>query len=208
MFAADESGDPGLDVPGGASRYFSLVLIEYDEEEIRQLLRALRKQQKLPEHFEYHFAQGTSRRDDVRHRFMEAVASSTTTGVGVTVDKRALPQAMQKLGGPGILADQLCSLLLKLPDARLNNATVLIDGNKRGSKRLCQATEKQFRQRVRTSTRTCYLKGVKAAESHRTDGVQVADMIVGAAQHSASKKKFDYLVPLRHKIPIERIGWK
>jgi len=75
MFAADESGDPGLDVPGGASRYFSLVLIEYDAEEIRQLLRALRKQQKLPEHFEYHFAQGTSRRDDVRHRFMEEVAA-------------------------------------------------------------------------------------------------------------------------------------
>jgi len=205
VLAADDSGDPGLDLPGGASPYFSLALIQYDEDEVRELLSMLRKQQGLLPHFEYHFAEGASKRDKVREGFMRALAGSSISGVAVIVNKRELPQEMQRLRGPDILADQLCSLMLSLSDEQLDKATMLLDGEKKGTERLRKAVKRLFRQRISAAGRDCHLEDINAAESHRNDGIMVADMIVGATQHLAKGKSPNYLAPLERKITIIRV---
>jgi len=204
VLAADDSGDPGLDVARGASPYFALALVQYDEEDIRERLRALRQQQGLAPHFEYHFAHGPSRKDKIRDGFMRALAGSSISGAAVIVTKAELPEEMQRLSGPEVLAHQLCALLLRLPDEQLDKATVLLDGEKKGTERLRKAAKRLFRQHISMAGRACHLEDMTAAESHRNDGIMVADMIVGAAHHVARGKSPHYLTPLARTITIIR----
>lgn len=206
MLATDWSGDPGFKFGSGSgpSRYFSLSLVYYDEDEIRAILDELRKQQKFGPRFEYHFAEGPSKTERVRYGFMHALTTSSISGFVVTVDKEAMPREMGQLHGNAFVAAELCSLLLRLPDEHVDKAMLLVDGEKKDAAPVCDATRRQFKQRAETLSRACRLGKVKPAASHRTDGIMVADMLAGAAQHVAKGGVPDFLAPLRRKILVVR----
>lgn len=206
MLATDWSGDPGfkLNSDNDSSRYFSLSLVYYDEDEIRAILGELRRQQKFPPHFEYHFAKGPSRTARVRHGFMQALRSSSISGFVITVDKKAMPHEAGQLHGNAFVAGELSSLLLRLPDEQVDKATLLVDGQKKDAKPVCDATKRQFKQRAEKLSRECHLGKVKPAESHRTDGIMVADMLAGAAQRAVEGGTPDYLASLRRQITVVR----
>ncbi len=204
MLATDWSGDPSFKVGDGASRYFSLSLVHYSEDEIHAILKELRKQQKLPPYFEYHFAKGPSKTQRVRQGFMQALTNSHISGFVAALDKKALPQEMTQFHGVDFIADQLCSLVLRLPDEQIDGAMLLVDGEKKDTRPLCTVTKRRFRQRADVLQRACHLEDVKSAESHRNDGIMVADMLAGAAQHAAKGAEPDFLAPLRRKITVIR----
>jgi len=77
-------------------------------------------------------------------------------------------------------------------------------GRNKDAKPVCDATKRQFKQRAEKLSRECHLGKVKPAESHRTDGIMVADMLAGAAQRAVEGGTPDYLASLRRQITVVR----
>ncbi len=171
---------------------------------MREILDELRRQQKLSPHFEYHFAEGPSKAERVRRGFMQALTNSSISGFVVTVDKEAMPREVERLHGNAFVVAELSSLLLRLPDEQVDKAILLVDGKKKDAKPVCDATKRQFKQRAEKLSRACRLGKVKPAESHRNNGIMVADMLAVAAQHAAKGGALNYLAPLQRKITVVR----
>jgi hypothetical protein len=119
MLAVDWSGDTGAVTKPAAATYFALAVVAFDEEEIAALLAQLRKDQRLPERFEYHFSEGPTKTDRIFKQW---------------------PHRPNRPRGMG---------------------------------------------------------------SHQCDGIQIADMLAGAARHRVAGKTPDYLAPLTAKVSLK-----
>lgn len=205
MLAVDWSGDPGLQFGPASSNYFALSLVSFDPEEVSDILAGLRKQQGLPERFEYHFAHGPSKANGIRQGFMNAFVRSSISVHLLVVDKAALPKPPQFPRGIDFVAQQLCSLVLAAPQQDVENAVMLIDGKKDETAPLCKIARVLLSQEMTDCGLSYRLKNIRPAESHRWEGIMVADMTSGAARHSGMGKTPNYLAPLKHKTTINKL---
>jgi hypothetical protein len=114
LLAVDWSGDAGLSNKG-AAQHFALAVVSIDDDEVRQILSELRKQQRLPEHFEYHFTQGPCRTDSIRHGFMRAITQTGLYATVVGIDKAGLIRSGFRQGGVTFVAHHLWGLLQSMP---------------------------------------------------------------------------------------------
>lgn len=87
----DESGDTGLKVADGATKYFVIAMIvfsEYDEAlSCDKRIKLLRRELRLPENFEFHFHQNSNR---VRDAFFRAVLPYQFFYYGIIINKSKL----------------------------------------------------------------------------------------------------------------------
>jgi hypothetical protein len=71
----DESGDPGLKIEAGSSKYFFVVLVVFEDHDealaADDRISLLRRQQGLPSNYEFHF---NKMKPAYRRRFLEAIA--------------------------------------------------------------------------------------------------------------------------------------
>src|SRR3989344_8661302 len=124
----DESGDTGLEIEHGASRYFviSLVVFEDDDEALAcdQRIQLLKKELGYHVDFEFHFY---SNSDRVRKKFLEAISPYGFFYFGIIVDKNP-----KKLFGPGFKIKEsfykyVCGLVFENAKPYLKNSKVKID---------------------------------------------------------------------------------
>lgn len=196
MLAVDWSGDAGAAGKAGSAAYFALAIVSYNEGEIGAILAQLRRDQRLPDRFEYHFAEGLGKADRIRHDFIRALTRSDIRVAILCGEKAALPLTEQHQGVP-FLAACICDLLQHLPTEQVDGVALVIDGTKGETKRLCALVRHLLRQQPYRPKRP------RGIGSHQCDGIQVADMLAGAARHRVAGKIPDYLAPLKSKIILK-----
>lgn len=180
----DESGDTGLKINQGSSRYFVIVLVSFEENEeaiaCDQRIQLLKREIKLPENFEFKF---NKLRKDQRIRFFEAVLPYSFFYYGIVINKNP-----DKLYGNGFKIKEsfykyTCSLVFENAKTHLKDAIIIIDGS--GSREFKRQLTAYLRKKIGKSI----IKKIKIQPSHSNNLIQLADMIAGAVHRSFTSKK-------------------
>ena len=179
----DESGDTGLKVARGSSRFLVMALVTFDDdaEALRcdQRIDRLRQELRLAPTYEFHFAKNAKR---IRPVFLEAVSSFDYGYHVLTLDKDP-----QKLGLIGIsdergLYERLAGFLVENARPFLVEATILVD--RRGSRQPVRALTRHFRSIVRSNEEHRAVKTVRQQDSHRNNLLQLADYVAGISMRA------------------------
>lgn len=179
----DESGDTGLKIKQGSSRYFVIALVSFEENEeaiaCDQRIQLLKRELKLPGDFEFKFSK---LRKDQRVKFFEAVLPYSFFYFGIVINKD-----QDKLYGNGFRIKEsfykyACSLVFENAKPYLKEATIIIDGS--GSRQFKQDFKTYLRKKVGTSI----IKKVKIQSSHTNNLIQLADMVAGAVHRNFTNK--------------------
>ena len=178
----DESGDTGLKIERGSSKYFviSLVLFEDNEEAVScdQRIQLLKRELRLSEKFEFKFRR---LRKDQRIKFFEAVLPYSFFYFGIVINK-------EKLYGEGFKVKEsfykyTCSLVFANAKPHLKDAIIIIDGT--GSREFKRQLKTYLRKKIGMSI----IKKVKLQSSEKNNLIQLADMIAGAIYRSLGEKE-------------------
>jgi hypothetical protein len=182
----DESGDSGLKLDSGSSRFFAVSLVVFEDYEEAQAaddrITLLRREMRLDPRFEFKF---NKCRQDFRTRFLSAVAPYEFFYWGIVVNKDPA-----KLWGEGFkhkdsLYKYTSGLVFQNAKAYLNNATVVIDGS--GSREFRDQLQRYLKRRINDPGQRTISK-VKIQNSASNNLLQLSDMIAGAVHRSFGEK--------------------
>ncbi len=184
----DESGDSGLKLEHGSSKYFTIALVAFEDDEeaiaCDQRICLLKRELGWSGNSEFHFNKNSIR---VRKIFLEAVLPYDFFYYGVVINKDP-----QKLYGPGFRNKKsfykyACSLVFENAKEKMINATVVIDES--GSSEFRAELAKYLKQKTVSGA----IKKVKMQNSAKNNLLQLADYVVGAINRSmkAEKKEND-----------------
>jgi len=201
VLAVDWSGDAGFKIGKGSSDHLALAVVSYSEDEIRLILADLRREHHLSPDHEFHF---TKEPDRMRAAFMAAHVHATIGAIVAVVDKRTLPKPPKLPRGNDFVAEYISSSVMELSRAAVENAVMVIDGGK-DDKALCVQVREALSRKMKAEGHDYRLGKVRPYRSHRSDGVMLADMLSGAARHTAQGKEPNYLTPLKRKVTLRNI---
>jgi hypothetical protein len=184
----DESGDSGLKLEHGSSKYFTIALVAFEDREeaiaCDQRICLLKRELGWSGNSEFHFNKNSIR---VRKIFLEAVLPYDFFYYGVVIDKDP-----KKLYGQGFRNKKsfykyACSLVFENAKEKMINATVVIDES--GSSEFKAELAKYLKQKTINGA----IKKVKMQNSAKNNLLQLADYVVGAINRSmkAEKKEND-----------------
>jgi hypothetical protein len=182
----DESGDPGLKMGNGSSKYFIVALVAFEEREealaADNRISLLRTEQGLPDDFEFHF---NKMKPAYRRTFLEAVAPCSFVYFGIVINKARL--AGREFQFRGSIYEYACGLLLQEAKPRVNNAIIVIDEN--GSKNLGRELRSSLVRQLKDDSGKRFIKNVRTQNSTKNNLLQLADMVVGSIARTYSGKK-------------------
>jgi len=182
----DESGDPGLNIEAGSSKYFIVALVAFEDHDealaADDRIALLRKEQGFPARFEFHF---NKMKPAYRRMFLETVASYNFFYFGVVMDKTKLTE--RQIQFQVSIYKYACWLLLEAAKPLLNNAIVIVDGGE--SKSFRHELKSYLFRRLKDDSGKCCIKSLRVHDSTKNNLLQLADMVVGAVGRSFSGKK-------------------
>lgn len=195
----DESGDSGLKIESGSSRYFTigLVVFEDNEEAIAcdQRIQLLKKEIGWSQDSEFHFKRNSDR---VRETFLRAVSPYNFFYYGVVINKDP-----KKLWGEGFKNKEsfykyACGLVFENAKEKLMQATVVIDesGNLDFKRQLGKYLKRKINQNGRI------IGKVKMQRSTSNNLLQLADYVASSINRSIlnkKKKSDDYRKMISHR---------
>lgn len=196
----DESGDPGLKIEEGSSRYFIVALVVFEDREeataCDQRIELLRRELGWKER-EFHFHQNSHR---IRQSFLQAVAPYNFFYYGIIINKDP-----KKLYGEGFRDKQsfykyACGLVFENAKEKLQNATVIIDES--GSLDFKRQLERYIKKRMNQADETKLIHKVKMQRSKANNLLQLADYIAGVINYSVGAKAKhgdEYKKVVRHR---------
>ena len=182
----DESGDTGLEIGRGATKYFVVCMVVFEESDealsCDQRIVLLRRELRLPEDFEFHFHRNSHR---VREAFLRAALPYQFFYYGIVINK-------EKLFGDGFKNKEsfykyACGLLFENAKERLENAIVVMDESGRNLFKYQLAA--YLRKKVKRDDGRKCIKKVKMQNSKGNNLLQLADMVNGAVQRSLGERK-------------------
>lgn len=182
----DESGDPGLKINSGSSRFFTVVLVVFDdyEEAINcdKRIELLKKELGWKDNSEFHFKKNSYR---VREAFFKAVMPYSFFYYGIVINKDP-----KKLYGDGFknkssFYKYACSLVFENAKDKLNKSIVVIDRS--GSNEFRNQLAKYLRKKINNNKTT--IKKIKMQRSESNNLLQLADYVAGAINRSIVNKK-------------------
>jgi hypothetical protein len=183
----DESGDPGLKIEKGSSRYFTVSLVVFEERDealaCDQRIDLLRKELGWESNSEFHFKRNS---DKVRRAFLQAVAPYNFFYYGIIINKNP-----QKLWGEGFRDKKsfykyACGLVFENAKEKLESAIIIID--KSGNLDFRRQLAKYLRKRINEKDKKL-IKKVKMQRSGGNNLLQLADYVAGVINRSVQKKK-------------------
>ena len=182
----DESGDSGLKVTQGSSRYFtvSLVVFEDHDEAIAcdKRIELLKRELGWDSGSEFHFKNNSER---VRIAFLKAVVPYNFFYYGIVINKDPV-----KLYGEGFRNKEsfykyACGLVFENANEKLRNAIVLVDRS--GSLDFRTQLAKYLKRKVNTGPTS--VKKVKMQKSESNNLLQLADYVAGTINRSVTNTK-------------------
>jgi len=169
----DESGDTGRKPEEGSSKFFTVALVIFEENDeavvCDQRIGLLRHELGWDERSEFHFKRNSDR---VRRAFLQAVAPYNFFYYGIVINK-------EKLWGEGF-KDKMsfykytCSLVFENAKEKLNHATVIIDES--GNLEFKQQLARYLRRKINEEERKIIAK-IKMQRSESNNLLQLADYI-------------------------------
>ncbi len=183
----DESGDTGLKIEEGSSRYFiiSLIIFEDDDEATAcdQRIQLLKKESGLLPDFQFHFFDNS---ESLRQKFLEAVSPYNFFYLGITINKDP-----QKLYGEGFKNKEsfykyACGLIFQNSKPYLKLAKVKID--KSGSEVFRSQLGRYLKKKMNADGERL-IKSVKMERSRSNNLLQLADYISGVINRKIQQKK-------------------
>lgn len=192
----DESGDPGLKIVQGSSRYFVVTLAVFQDEEettaIDQRLNLLRRELHLNPHFEFKFNKCNK---ELRLAFLSAVAPYDFFYYGIVINKAGLY-------GDGFKVKEsfykyVTQLLFLNARQHLENALVYIDAC--GNRDFRRQIKSYLKQKINQEKQ--HISSVTFLNSANSNLIQLADMLAGAINrsHSGKPDSEDYIKLVRHR---------
>jgi hypothetical protein len=194
----DESGDTGLTIEKGATKYFTIVMVIFrDNDEALacdKRIDLLRRELRLRQDYEFHFHNNSNR---VREAFLRAILPYQFFYYGIVINK-------EKLFGKGFKNKEsfykyASSLLFENAKEKLEHATVVIDES--GRQLFKYQLASYLRKRINSFDRR-HIHKVKMQDSKRNNLLQLADMIAGVVNRSLNvgkkdNQKFRNIIKLR-----------
>ena len=182
----DESGDSGLEITQGSSRFFTIGLVVFEDHEeaiaCDQRIRLLKRELGWTEGSEFHFRRNSNR---VREAFLKAVAPYNFFYYGFVINKDP-----RKLFGDGFKNKSsfykfACGLLFENAKERLESATVVIDesGNLEFKRQLATYLRRKMNDaRYRVGK-------VKMQRSDSNSLLQLADYVASIVNRSVTNQR-------------------
>ena len=178
----DESGDAGLKLCSGSSSHFTVALLIFDDREEAQRadnhVTTIRRQCKLRPDFEFHFHK---LKKSIRTTFLIEMIQFKFRYVCIAINKA-------ELYGPGFAFPETfykytCKLVCGNAKNYLKEAKVIIDGS--GTR----AFKRQLASYLKRNTNDHliahkHIKDVRMEQSHKSNLLQLADMIAGSVGRS------------------------
>lgn len=187
----DESGDTGMKLDKGSSRFFIITVLffEDDEEALKCDLKIneIRKTLGLKNEYEFHFSEASKR---VKEVFIESIIKYNFFYITMVINKEALYGEGFKYKDP--FYKYVCGLVLENSKPVLDNAKIVLDGS--GSKNFRLQLASYLRKKINTEG-SKKIKDVKIQDSKKNNLIQLADMICGSVARSFTsnaKDKNDY----------------
>ena len=183
----DESGDPGLKIEKGSSKFFTVALVIFEDKEealaCDQRIKLLKRELGWEENSEFHFKRNS---DKVRRAFLKAVAPYNFFYYGIVINKDP-----KKLWGEGFrnktsFYKYTCSLVFQNAKDKLTESIVVID--KSGSLDFRNQLAKYLRRRDEEGKRL--IKKIKMQRSKGNNLLQLADYIAGVINRWVQRKKY------------------
>lgn len=185
----DESGDTGLRIEAGASPYFTVALVLFEDEAdavaCDQRIQLLKRELNLSPNFEFHFYHNSKR---LREKFLEAVAPYTFFYVAVAIHKDPA-----RLVGPIFQHKEafyhyVCGLVFENAKPYLRNAKVKVD--KSGRALFRTELSKYLKKRMNIND-AMLIKSVKMEPSHSNNLLQLCDYVAGIVNRKVQGKGVD-----------------
>jgi len=182
----DESGDPGLKLGKGSSKYFCVGLVVFQDHDealaCDQRITLLRRELGWTSQSEFHFKRNS---DKVRTTFLKAVSLYNFFYYGIVINKDP-----KKLWGEGFKDKQsfykyASGLVFENAKDKLENATVVIDesGNDEFKRQLGKYLK------TRTNNQNKVINKVKMERSNSNNLLQLADYVASIINRSVLNKK-------------------
>lgn len=172
----DESGDPGLSGLATSSSHFALAMVQLVNRGPLPELEELRNRFRLPD-FEFKYQKTTVVHKDA---FFSVVQTIPFRVRAVVVEKAGLGKRFVALSGQDIVIEFIVGLTLRAPELDLTDDTLIIDGTTPAFRRALRI--KLSDECYRMGRRSRPFKKIVSADSKREDGIQLADMVVGAVR--------------------------
>jgi hypothetical protein len=182
----DESGDPGLKIDRGSSRYFIVTLLAFEDHSEAQAaeerINLLRIEMGFNERFEFHF---NKMKPSQRKQFLSAIAPYDFFYWGIVIDKT-------KLTGSGFHLKEsfykyACGLVFENAKLRLSNTIVVIDES--GNKDFGRQLKNYLSRRLKDDSGRCLIRKLKTQDSKKSNLLQMADMIVSSLARACGEKR-------------------
>lgn len=183
----DESGDPGLKIEKGSSRFFTVALIIFEDRNealaCDQRIGLLKRELGWRANSEFHFKRNS---DVVRRAFLRAVAPYNFFYYGIVINKHP-----RKLWGEGFhnkksFYKYACGLVFQNAKEKLENSIVVID--KSGNLDFRRQLVKYLRKKMNEEDKKL-IKKVKMQRSSGNNLLQLADYAAGVINRSVQKRK-------------------
>ncbi|MBM3261115.1 DUF3800 domain-containing protein [Candidatus Kaiserbacteria bacterium] len=182
----DESGDPGLNLDEGSSRFFTVGLLVFEDHDeaiaCDQRIQLLKKEVGWPANEEFHFKRNSDR---IRKAFLAAVAPYNFFYYGIAINKDP-----KKLYGEGFKNTKsfykyACGLVFENAKEKLQSAIVVID--KSGSLDFRMQLASYLKRKINAGEKK--IKKVKMQRSEANNLLQLADYIASTVNRSVTNTK-------------------
>jgi len=182
----DESGDSGLKISKGSSRFFTVALVVFEDQEdalaCDQRISLLKHELGWSSDQEFHFKRNSDR---VRQAFLQAIAPYNFFYYGIVINKDP-----EKLWGPGFrdkasFYKYACGLVFENAKEKLANATVVIDES--GNLDFRRQLSKYLKRKTNDGPQR--IKKMKQQRSHSNNLLQLVDYVASAVNRSVTGTK-------------------
>jgi len=190
----DDSGDPGLSESPMSSSHFVLAMVQLAERGPLPELAAVRQALHLEPTFEFKFHKTKPRQRAVFFEAARAVSFRVRVAV---VHKARLAPTYAALTGPALTVEFLTRLTMRASDMEIASDILVVDG---ATPAFLRALRVKLSEACRASRRVRPFKKIVGGRSSREDGLQLADMLAGAARQRALGLPPDYYALLADKV--------
>ena len=183
----DESGDPGLKIDSGSSRFFVVALVTFadDAEALRcdRRIDRLRGELRLPAGYEFQFAKNPWK---IREAFLRAEQPFDFRYHLFVLDKAAAIREGQPLQNPEALYQNTARLLFENAKPYLREVALLVD--KGGDREIKERLFRRLRNNAGLAVGQRIIRGIKQQDSHRNNLLQLADYVASISNQAISGK--------------------